>query len=605
MGTGLYVRIAACVAAVLLAVWVLIPTFAGKDVQERIEAAAERAKDEDAPPPTTPDPWWVSVLPNKKVNLGLDLQGGIDLTLDVETEEAVMSNVQRDVLGVKTTLEKADVKVDDVRRDHHSPSLLIAPAAGTELSAIQSGLGKQYAAYEYQSTKDIEGKSYLVFTMSEKRQQEISQHAVEQALETIRNRIDETGVKEPSITLKGERGIDLQLPGETDVEQAVAAVGTTAQLKFMMVDEKADRDLLKKGLDAAQTALSDEDFNDDSTLSEWLSDHHYLAAQRRVLWQYDSEEGSKTKKRVSDIPLGNHPYIPRNSMSPYVLEDTVLLTGDDINDAQTQFDSRTGEPHVSLRFKPHGQQVFADVTGANVKRFFAIILDDQVRSAPRINEKINGDASISMGGGNAEEQLKEAGTLALVLRSGALPAPVVVGEVRTVGASLGERAIHDGVKATVLGCALVLLFAGFYYRISGVLADISLVINGLLVVALLATVGATLTLPGICGIALTIGMAVDCNIIIYERIREELRSGRSVRNAIDSGFDRASVAVIDSNLNTLLAGVVLYSYGSGPLKGFAVTLMIGIFTTLFTGVFVTRTLMDLAFGSRRTTTVSI
>jgi preprotein translocase subunit SecD len=270
-----------------------------------------------------------------------------------------------------------------------------------------------------------------------------------------------------------------------------------------------------------------------------------------------------------------------------------VLTGDDVNDAQTNYDPQRGEWYVMLEFKPRGQQVFAQVTGDHVGEQFAIVLDGRVRSAPQIRERINGNASITMGGGNIQEQADDASMLALVLRSGSLPAPVTTGEIRKIGASLGEQAINEGMLAAGVGSALVLLFAAFYYRVSGVLADITLVLNALLVVALLAVVGATLTLPGICGIALTIGMAVDCNIIIFERIREELRAGRSARKAIDAGFDSAFVAVLDSNVTTLLAGVVLYSYGSGPLKGFAVTLMIGIFTTLFTGVFVSRVLMDL------------
>jgi preprotein translocase subunit SecD len=211
-----------------------------------------------------------------------------------------------------------------------------------------------------------------------------------------------------------------------------------------------------------------------------------------------------------------------------------------------------------------------------------------------------------MGGSSAlAEQAEDARNLSLVLRTGALPAPVEVGEVRTVGASLGQAAVEEGVYGAILGSLLVFVLAAIYYRKSGVLAVVSLLINGVLVLALLAFLGATLTLPGICGIALTIGMAVDCNVIIYERIREELRAGKSIRHAIAVGFDRAFIAVFDSQIATLLAGVVLYSYGTGPLRGFGVTLMLGVFTTLYTGVFVSRTLMELAFGRDRQSTISI
>lgn len=581
MEAGLIARISVSVAAVLGSIWLLLPTFLGPEVQQNLELAAERAAMEEPPPLAEPLPAYVNWLPNMKVNLGLDLQGGIDLTLEVETDEAVLSTVQRDLGPIKSTAEKEGLKIEDVKRDRRRPVLLILPGEGATLDAVQSFLRKRFAAYAYEHTETIEGKDWLVFEMTEQARDTVAKNAVDQALETIRNRIDETGVKEPSITRKGERGITIQLPGETDVEQAVAAVGTTARLEFMLVDEQADLGRVEAGVTAAEAALAPAEFSDDRHLSEWLVENGYLPAGRRLLWEYRKVDGVETRA------------------ASYVLNDDVILSGDDVNDAQTSPNPQTGEYYVALEFKPRGQAIFADVTGDNVGKRFAIVLEEKVRSAPVIRERINGTASISMGGQNIDEQVKEAGMLALVLRSGALPAPVSVGEVRTVGASLGAKAIEEGLLAAVLGSSLVLLFAAFYYRVSGILADITLVINGVILVAMLALAGATLTLPGICGIALTIGMAVDCNIIIFERIREELRSGKSVRASIDAGFDRATVAVLDSNITTLLAGVVLYSYGSGPIKGFAVTLMIGIFTTLFTGVFVSRTLMDLVNRGQR------
>ncbi len=581
MEAGLATRLALVFTAIVGSGWILAPTFMGKDAQAKIELAAERAKMEEPPALEAPLPWWVDWLPNKKVNLGLDLQGGIDLTLEVETDEAVLSTVQRDVAPVKQTAERDGLKLDDVRRDRRRPSLLIDPGEGVGLEEVQTFLRKRYPAYAYEHSDTVDGKEYLVFGMTEEARKAVADSAVNQALETIRNRIDETGVKEPSITRKGERGIDVQLPGETDVEQAVAAVGTTARLEFLLVDEEADMAAVDQGLQAAKAALPPEELADDKRLSEWLSENGHLPAGRRLLWEYVKVDGTETRSQ------------------PYVLREEVLLSGDDVNDARTEFNPQTSESYVALAFKPRGQAIFADVTGENVGKRFAIVLDEKVRSAPVIRERINGTASISMGQGNLDEQSKEAGMLALVLRSGSLPAPVSVGEVRTVGASLGEQAIEEGVIAAGLGSALVLLFAAVYYRKSGLVADIALLLNGLFVVAMLAMAGATLTLPGICGIALTIGMAVDCNIIIFERIREELRAGKGVRAAIDAGFDRATISVVDSNITTLLAGVVLYSYGSGPIKGFAVTLMIGILTTLFTGVFVSRALMELVHGGQR------
>lgn len=571
-------------AVILVAIWTLLPTLLGKDVQDTLERAAAYEKLEDPPPLDEPFPWWVDWLPNRKINLGLDLQGGIDLTLTVQVEEAVIASVQRDIPGIKALAANESVALDDIRRVKGKPALQVDPGEGVTLEQVQALLQKGYRGYAYTVSESVDGRDWMRFELTEDAQAEIRKQAVQQALETIRNRIDETGVKEPVITLRGDDGIDIQLPGETDIDDAVATVGTTAQLVFQLVDEDASVERVAQGVEAAKAAMSPEAWANDQELSEWLEQNGYIPAGRMVLWEYrKTTEGGKTT---------------RERTVPYVLKSEQVLTGEDINDAQTQNNSQTGEYYVALEFKPRGQSIFSQVTGENVGKRFAIILDDEVRSAPKIIQKITGNASITMGTGNIDEQFKEASQLALVLRSGALPAPVSVGEVRTVGASLGQKAVSEGLLATLIGSALVLAFAAWYYRLAGVLADISLAVNVLTVMALLAAVGATLTLPGICGIALTVGMAVDANIIIYERIREELRAGKGMRAALDLGFERAVVAVVDANITTLLAGIVLYSYGSGPLKGFAVTLMIGIFTTLFSGVFVTRTLMQLVFARR-------
>ena len=278
----------------------------------------------------------------------------------------------------------------------------------------------------------------------------------------------------------------------------------------------------------------------------------------------------------------------------------MILTGDDINDASVQW-NQMGDSYVALEFKPAGGRKFAQITGDNVGKRFAIVLDRQARSAPVIREKIGGGrASIEMGAGDPYQIQQDATILSLVLRTGALPAPVSIGEVRQVGAQLGADSIAAGVRATMVGGLLVVFFMFLYYRALGVVANIALGLNVACIMALLASMGATLTLPGIAGIALTVGMAVDANIIIFERIREELRLGKTARSAVDSGFDNALSAVVDANITTAIAGVVLYSYGTGPIKGFAVTLLVGIGTTLFTAVFVSRTLMDLIV--RRSTT---
>jgi preprotein translocase subunit SecD len=274
-----------------------------------------------------------------------------------------------------------------------------------------------------------------------------------------------------------------------------------------------------------------------------------------------------------------------------VVHEKVLLTGADVNNAGVGFD-RNNLPYVSLEFKPQGARVFCTVTTENVGKPFAIVLDGEVKSAPNIKERIcGGGASIEMGG--AADPLQEAETLALVLRTGSLDAPVTVAEIRTVGASLGEDAINAGILATIIGSILVITFMAVWYNVSGLLADAALIVSVLVQLATLSLFGATLTLPGIAGIALTIGMTVDANIIIFERIREELALGQHARKAVEAGYDKAFSAILDGNVTTAIAGVVLYSYGTGPIKGFAVTLLVGIGTTLLTALFVSRTFLEL------------
>lgn len=591
MERGLVARLVFVLSVVAFSAWALLPTYLGKEVQENLDLAAKRALMDNPPILETPLPDYVKWLPNWKINLGLDLQGGIDLTLDVGVEEGLLSSVQRDIPAFKTSAEKLGIKIASVRRDPKLPQLRIEPGEGATLDQVQTVERSSLRRYKYLTTDSTSGRTEYVFEMEQAAQDDIRKKSVEQALETIRNRIDETGVKEPSITLKGENGIDVQLPGETNVADAVATVGTTARLVFMLVDEDSalkDAELsfrpLLPAVEEARAAMSEADFNNDRALSQWLVDNGKVPEGRLVLWHYE-------KKGDEDV-----------RQYPYVLMDEEMLSGDDINSASTGSDPQTGQYEVHLDFKPRGSQIFGQVTGANLQKRFAIVLDDKVRSAPVIQSQIFDNARITVGNDGADGGKKEAGQLALVLRSGALPAPVTPGDVRLVSGTLGAQAVNQGMLGAALGSGLVMLFAALYYRISGLIADLTLVINVVMVLAMLAIVGATLTLPGICGIALTVGMAVDCNIIIYERIREELRAGKSPKLALEVGFDRAFVAVFDSYLAHFLSGVVLYSYGSGPLKGFAVTLMIGIFTTLFTGVFVSRTFMSVLVSMRRSST---
>lgn len=573
MNGGWWARVGLIVALLLLAIYTLLPTLLAGSAEEELERQAQQvdgSAEVEAPEVVT---GWRSFLPDTELVLGLDLRGGIDLTLDVETDDAVLSSVARDVQSVLGAAEDDGLKLASVDRVRGQPALDVA-LDGASLDELRSLFARRFPDYEYTTTQEVAGRQAHRFELTEQAQADIAQRSVEQAVETLRTRVDATGVKEPVIVLKGGNRINVQLPGVEDIEQAVAAIGTTAVLEFLLVDEEYPSDELERNIKQARETAPRNVYEDDEALSDWMVDNGLLPADRLLLWQYKEEEGAQVRSY------------------PYVLKDAVVLTGDDINDAQVSMD-QYNRPYVALEFKPTGARVFAEVTGENVGKRFAIVLDRRVRSAPNIREKISGGrASIEMGTGDVEAMLQDASVLSLVLRTGALPAPLVVGEVRTVGASLGADSIRQGSEAAIVGLVLVGLLMGVYYRRLGLVANVALVLNVVFILALMAGFGSTLTLPGIAGIALTVGMAVDANIIIFERIREELRLGKNARASADAGFDNAMSAVLDANITTAIAGVVLYSYGTGPIKGFAVTLLIGIATTLFTAVFVSRTLVD-------------
>lgn len=535
------------------------------------EAVADKGVKADEATPDAPEAWWASLLLDTRLNLGLDLQGGIDLTLQVDQDAAVVASVQttRRNLADQAAKDGRDLKV---QRDRTRYAVRVS---GEALSSCKPWVDEQLRGeYIYAETVPEEGVDWHVFEMSEPRVAEIQDQAVEQNLETLRKRVDATGVKEPAIVKMGGGRINIQLPGVSDTRQATEAIGKQATLLFRMVDEDADQNQVARAVTEAERALPADQFDDLDLLNEWLRAEGHLSEERIVMFRYEETE----------------PGVWQRAEALQLIED-VPLSGADIDNAGVRFD-QTNTPNVTMSFKPRGSQVFCDITRANVGKRFAIILDDEIRSSPNIREAIcGGSANIEMGG--SANAIDDANTLALVLRTGALTAPVDIGEVRLIGASLGADAIEAGAEGALIGGALTLLFMFLWYRMPGAIADVALVLNVFMVFALLALFGATLTLPGIAGIALTIGMAVDANIIIYERIREELKLGVNARKAVDTGYEKGIVAVLDANVTTAIAGVVLYSYGTGPIKGFAVTLLIGIFTTLVTALFVTRTFMEM------------
>ena len=493
-------------------------------------------------------------LPSKTINLGLDLQGGIHLVLGVDIDKALQVQTERAGDTVRAALEKKGIGVKSLERRGTTELAvqLALPQAWDDAQAVF----KDLPVFDVKEADKAAGRAVLAM-----RPQEVAKQRewfVKQGLETIRNRVDQFGVAEPSIQQQGDNRILVQLPGVQDPERAKALIGKTALLEFKFVNDGANVEQAVAGQAPAGSEL---------------------LYQRRV------DKQTKEERRI-----------------PYVVEKKALLTGADIANARVSIDQNTSEPYVSVDFNASGARAFSELTDANVGKRLAIVLDGNVHSAPQIRERIPSGRAQITGGFSTEE----ATDLAIVLRAGALPAPVQVLEERTVGPSLGADSIRQGMIAIFASTALVFLFMLVYYRLSGFIADVALGLNLLLLMATMAGFHATLTLPGIAGIALTIGMAVDTNILIFERIREELRAGKTVRGAIDAGFSRAFKTVIDTHVTVLVSGLILFQFGTGPVKGFAVTLMIGIAVSLFTAVFFTRLLFDLIYkGQRKRETLSI
>jgi preprotein translocase subunit SecD len=498
---------------------------------------------------------WYLYPPGKTINLGLDLQGGIHLVLGVDVDKYIATQTERGAEDLKAALERKGVAVKRVAREGLAGVVveLANPASWNDALTVVG----EFGAFEIGQRDDKAGRFTL--SMRERQVSQLRDDAVRQGVETIRNRIDQFGVAEATITRQGDDRILIQLPGVQDPERAKALIGKTALLEFKLLDE--------------QTPV-------EQALAGKLPETSEILYQRRV------DKETKAERKV-----------------PYVVQKRTLLTGAELTRAEVQADPNSpGNWQVAIEFTATGTRIFGEVTEQNVGRHLAIILDGTLYSAPRINERIPGGRAVITG----QFTVNEARDLAIVLRAGALPAPVTILEERRVGPSLGADSIRQGMIAIVGSAAAVFVFMLLYYRLSGLVADVALVLNLLILLACMAAFGATLTLPGIAGIALTIGMAVDTNILIFERIREELRVGKTVRSAIDAGFARALRTVIDTHLTVMVTAAILYNFGTGPVKGFAVSLFVGLSASLFTAYFFTRLLFDVIYmGRRKVQSISI
>ncbi len=492
--------------------------------------------------------------PHKQINLGLDLQGGMHLVLEVDTAKAVDGQVERIMQEIRDRLRKERIRGTSLDRieGNKISATIRDPQIAEKFDAL---LTEDFEFLKRTPTMEG-GASKMILQLQKSEAENIEKLAVDQALETIRNRIDQFGVAEPDIRRQGQKRILIQLPGIRDSDRAKDLIGRTALLEFKLVDDAKDVNAAIKG---------------------------NVPAGREIRYRVDVEK--ETGKTIK-VPL--------------LLKKRTLLTGANLTNARVDFD-QFNIPFVSINFDKKGARDFERITGDNVNNRLAIVLDDTVASAPVIQEKIaGGQARIT---GNFT--LEEAKDLAIVLRAGALPAPVNILEERTVGPSLGADSIHKGLVSMLIGGVLVVLFMIIYYKGAGVIADVALILNIILIAGGLAAAGATLTLPGIAGIILTIGMAVDANVIIFERIREELALGRTPRAAIDAGFDRATLTILDANVTTLIAAIVLFQFGTGPVKGFAVTLSLGVIASLFTALVLSRLIFDYILAGRKVKTLSI
>lgn len=508
-------------AVTLIAVLFLVPTFLGKDLK-----------------------YW----PTQQLNLGLDLKGGMYVVLGVKVDKALrdeLIKLEQDLKELWTKKEKITIKDSHITDDNK----LIIELADTEsfkkaMDYANNNLKSYKATSRAELTIELEAAPDVVSY--------IKRNALQQARQTIVNRVDEFGVREPEIRTSGTDRIIVSLPGVVEPERAKRLIGKTAALEFKLVQ----------------------------------SPNHYARTKEELLNRFGGS-----------IPEGFDVYPQREkdgrTVGYYLLRKEPDFTGRYLADARPGYDEYN-LPAVDFRINAEGSKLFERLTGANIGKQLAIVLDNVVMSAPVIRARISTNGQIS--GSFTPE---EANDLAIVLRAGALPVPVEIEEERTVGPTLGEDSIRKGILSLIIGLSAIVIFMIMYYQLGGFIADVAIILNLILILGGLAMFGATLTFPGIAGIVLTLGMAIDANVIIYERIREELRTGKTPRAAVSAGYQKAFWTIFDANLTTLIAGIILFQFGTGPIKGFAVTLTIGIIASMFTAIFVTHLIFDYIIASGR------
>lgn len=536
-----------CLAGIVVA----FPNVFYDRVERANDARDLAARTGEAPGPDAA--LWPSWLPSGLVSLGLDLRGGAHLLVEVAVEDVYADRLEGLWPDVRDALRGLGEEVGSIRRVDSAPGELRVrignpSGAGAAVEAVR-GLAQPVFSLTGVGNRDISVGSdgdEIVVTLTEAEMAAIDERTMQQSLEIIRRRVDETGTREPTIQRQGADRILIQVPGIGSAEELMEIIGRTARLTFHPVVGRSSGPAAGQGFDTVT----------------------YPSADEEGVW--------------------------------YELERRPVVSGDQLVDAQPTFD-QNGRPAVNFRFNAQGGAAFGRYTAANIGSPFAIVLDEEVISAPVIQSHIPGGTGIITGNFSIEESTH----LAILLRSGALPAEITILEQRTVGPELGQDSIDAGIVAAVVAFVAVTVFMVAVYGMFGMIANVALTMNLILMIALLTLLGATLTMPGIAGIVLTIGMAVDANVLIFERIREELKTAKGPARAIHLGFDRAFSSIFDADLTTLIVAFILYMLGSGPVRGFAVTLALGIFCSFFTAIYLSRFIIATWYDRRRPKTVTV
>lgn len=584
-----YTRLVLILTVTFGTLWLLVPSYYSFVVLDRADRNNLKKLEEVLPRWAPPAKY--------RLSLGLDLQGGIHMVMRVDTKTALMKRAERQAIQMVGWVEQKKLGVVTASTDIEKLLVTLTAQDPATMDAIEKELLETYRDF----STDSRNGGVLTLKLNDTQIEYLMGEAVDQAMLVIRKRIDKWGVAEVDVRKLGNDSIQISLPGQSDPEQAKELIGTTAQLEFRLLDENPE--LFK-------TVFTQTPPPENSGITLGATDDDASSPPRPYLEGTDRE--ALTSYLKDKAPEGKQVLLHcveadkgKKCLKYYtfLVSKLVPVTGESLTGAEASRDTNTNRVQVNFQFDATGAREFEELTAKNVNKRMAIVLDENVVMAPTIQEKIGGGSGrITMGRSN---DLQTAQMLALALKAGALPAPVTPGEIRQVGASLGDELIRKGTLAVLVGLALVVIFMGLYYRLSGLVANVALVLNGALILGGLAAFGATLTLPGIAGFVLTLGIAVDANVLINERVREELRLGKSARAAVDQGYDRAFWTIFDAHVTTLIAGLILMSTGTGPVRGFATSLIIGIIASLFTSIVVTRLITTWLVHGRNAQSVSV